>query len=160
MSNHFGRLGSLFLSSSESCYALVEGGSLANVWALEQSRYFTQGYNNLLVLTDHKPLVKLFGDRTLDEIESPCLFWSKQRSLLWKFKIQNKTGKLHLAPDTLSRHPVETHYETEDKVEISSSEILAGVRLPVYSCKSSSWWPPSSCNFFRVREEALKDIKW
>ena len=35
-----------------------------------------------------------------------------------------KPGKLYLAPDAMSHHPVETFYETEDKVEISSSKIL------------------------------------
>ena len=113
--------GSRFLRPSESRYAAVEGESLAIVWALEQSRYFTQGCDNLLVLTDHKPLVKLFGDRTLDEIANPRLFRFKQKSLLWRFKIKNKPGKLHLAPDAMSGHLVETSYETEDEVEISVS---------------------------------------
>ena len=53
----------------------VEGESLAFVWALKQLQYFTQGCDNLLVLTDHKPLVKLFGDRTLDGIANPSPFF-------------------------------------------------------------------------------------
>ena len=60
--------GSRFLRFSLSRYAAVEGESRAIVWALEQSRYLTQGCDNLLVLTNHKPLAKLFGNRTLDEI--------------------------------------------------------------------------------------------
>ena len=73
--------GSHFVTSSELRYAAVKGESLAIVWALEQSQYFIQGCDRLLALTDHKPLVKLFGDRTLGEIENPHLFWLKQRSL-------------------------------------------------------------------------------
>ena len=48
---------SRFLKPSKSQYAAVERESLAIAWALEQSRFFTQGCDNLLVLTDHKPLV-------------------------------------------------------------------------------------------------------
>ena len=51
-----------FLRPPELRYAAVEGESLAIVWALEQSRYFTQGCDSLLVLADHKPLVKFFKD--------------------------------------------------------------------------------------------------
>ena len=57
--------GSRFLSSAEQCYAPVEGEALAVAWSLEQTKYFTQGCRNLLVVTDHKPLVKIMGDRTL-----------------------------------------------------------------------------------------------
>ena len=66
--------GSRFLSPAESRYAPIEGEALAVAWGLEQSRYFTQGCDKLTVVTDHKPLVKIFGDRTLDEIANPRLF--------------------------------------------------------------------------------------
>ena len=51
----------------------MEGESLAVVWSLEQTRYFTQGCSNLIIVTDHKPLVKLLGDRALDEIKNQLL---------------------------------------------------------------------------------------
>ena len=73
--------GSRFLQSAEGRYAPVEGEALAVAWALEQTRYFTQGCDDLVVVTDHKPLVKLLGDRTLDEIANTRLFRSKQRTL-------------------------------------------------------------------------------
>ena len=38
------------------------------MYGLDQTRYFTQGCINLLVVTAHKPLVKVFEDRMLDEI--------------------------------------------------------------------------------------------
>ena len=55
--------GSRFLSSAEQRYTAIEGEALAVAWGLEQTRYFTQGCDNLIVVTDHKPLVKIFGDR-------------------------------------------------------------------------------------------------
>lgn len=52
----------------------IEGKALAVAWELEQTRYFTQGCDNLVVITDHKPLVKNFGDQMLDNItNSPLL---------------------------------------------------------------------------------------
>ena len=50
-------------------------------WDLEQTRYFTQGCDDLLVVTDHKPLVKVLGDRILDEISNTRLFRLKLRIL-------------------------------------------------------------------------------
>ena len=66
--------GSRFLSSAEQRYAPVEGEALAVAWSLEQTKYFTQGCTKLIVVTDHKPLVKILGDRTLDEISNTRIF--------------------------------------------------------------------------------------
>ena len=74
--------GSRFLSTAEHRYVLIEGEALAVDWSLAQPKYFTQGCDNLLVVTDNKPLTKIFGDRTLDEIANPRLFRLKQRTLM------------------------------------------------------------------------------
>ena len=47
--------GSRFLSPAEQRYAAIKGEALAVAWGLEQTKYFTQGCDNLLVITDHKP---------------------------------------------------------------------------------------------------------
>jgi hypothetical protein len=97
--------GSRFLSSAESRYAPIEGEALAVAWSLEQTRFFTQGCADLLVITDHKPLVKIFGDRTLDEIANTRLFRLKQRALPWHFSIGHMPGRTNKAADATSRHP-------------------------------------------------------
>ena len=97
--------GSRFLSSTEQRYAPIEGEALSVAWGLEQSKYFTQGCDNLLVVTDHKPLVKVLGDRTLDEITNPPIFRLKQRTLPWRFEIIHMPGKSNHAADATSRHP-------------------------------------------------------
>ena len=53
--------GSRFLRPAETRYAPVEGEALAIAWSLEQTKYFTMGCDNLLIVTDHKPMTKLFG---------------------------------------------------------------------------------------------------
>ncbi len=97
--------GSRFLSPAEKNYAPVEGEALAVAWALEQTRYFTMGCNDLKVIVDHKPLTKLFGDRRLDEIDNPRLFRLKRRTLMWKFAIEYQRGSSNPFADAMSRHP-------------------------------------------------------
>ena len=97
--------GSRFLSGAEQRYAAVEGEALAIAWGLEQTKYFTQGCQNLKVVTDHKPLVKIFGDRTLDEIPNSRLFRLKQRTLPWHFDVVHMAGKTNHAADAASRYP-------------------------------------------------------
>jgi hypothetical protein len=59
---HVTLVGSRFLSPAKQRYAPVEGEALAVAWALEQTKFFTQGCDDLLIITDHKPLVKIVGD--------------------------------------------------------------------------------------------------
>ena len=119
--------GSRFLRPSETRFAPVEGEALALVWALEQTKFFTLGCDHLLVGTDHKPLTKLFGDRTLDEISNTRLFRLKQRALPWKFEVQYVPGKLNSFADATSRYPaVET---PDDEENTTLTEALSGIRI-------------------------------
>lgn len=111
--------GSRFLSPTEQRYAAIEGEALAVAWGLEQTRYFTQGCENLIIITDHKPLVKIFGDRTLDEIPNSRLFRMKQRTLPWHFEIHHLPGTSNQAADATSRHPSPTG--SEECAEVGSS---------------------------------------
>ena len=115
--------GSRFLSGAEQRYAPIEGEALAIAWGLEQTRYFTQGCPDLLVVTDHKPLTKIFGDRTLDEISNTRLFRLKQRTLPWYFRIAHAPGKSNAAADATSRHP-SIHTPNSDVSFEDCSEVL------------------------------------
>ena len=66
--------GSRFMKKAEANYVPIEGEALAVAWALEQTKFFTLGCDDLTVIVDHKPLTKVLGDRTLDEIPNPRLF--------------------------------------------------------------------------------------
>ena len=79
--------GSRFLSPTKQRYVPVEGEALEIAWGLEHTKYFTQGCDDLVVIIDHKPLTKILGDRTLDEIENSRIFRLKQRTLPRYFKI-------------------------------------------------------------------------
>ena len=58
------------MKTAETRYTPVEGEALAIAWALEDAKYFTLGCDSLIITTDHKPLVRILGDRALDEISN------------------------------------------------------------------------------------------
>ena len=117
--------GSRFLKDSETRYAAIEGEALAVAWALEQTKYFTMGCDNLVVVVDHRPLTKLLGDRTLDEIPNPRLFSLTQRTLPWIYKIFWLPGKGNSFSDATSRHPA-----SDDKhAEINSFLCLVNSKM-------------------------------
>ena len=72
--------GSKFTAGAESWYAPVEGEALAMAWALYKTRHFTLGSKKLTVLVDHKPLLKIMGDRELADIDNPRILNLKQKS--------------------------------------------------------------------------------
>ena len=99
-------VGSRFTPRAESRYAPVEGEALAVVDALDKARHFTLGCTDLIVAVDHKPLVKLFGDRCLDAIPNPRLRNLKEKSLRYRFRVTHIPGLRHAAADAVSRKPV------------------------------------------------------
>ena len=82
--------------------APIEGEALAVAWSLEHTKYFTLGCDDLIVVGDHKPLTKILGDRTLDEIANIRLFRLKQRTLPWIFEIYWMPRKGNSFHDILS----------------------------------------------------------
>ena len=115
--------GSRFLRPAEQRYAPVEGEMLAVAWSLEQTRFFTLGSNRLIVVTDHQPLTKLLGDRTLDEIVNTRLFRLKQRTLQWRFQIFYMPGSGNYVGDATSRHPVSEPFEINAYAMAVSDEL-------------------------------------
>ena len=137
--------GSRFLSPAEQRYAAIEGEALAVAWGLEQTRYFTQGCDNQVVITDHKPLVKIFGDRTLDEITNSRLFRLKQHTLPWRFDIKHLPGRTNHAADATLRHPSPSGSQSSTYPGVSSipdlveSALIASIRQDTQELGTISW---------------------
>ena len=98
-------VGSRFTHAAESRYAPIEGEALAVADALDKARHFVLGCNNLTIVVDHQPLLKIFSDRSLDHISNTRLRNLKEKTLRYRFKIVHIPGAKNRAPDTLSRHP-------------------------------------------------------
>ena len=57
------------------------------------------------MVVDHKPLVKLFGDKRMDDIQNMRLLRLKEKTLQFTFKVIYRPGLTHKGPDFGSRYP-------------------------------------------------------
>ncbi len=105
-------VGSRFTHTTESRYAPVEGEALAVADALDSARHFVLKCRDLTVAMNHKPLLKLFGDRCLEDIPNPRLRNLKEKTLRYRFRMVYIPGTKNLTSDTLSRHPSGTRTPT------------------------------------------------
>ena len=103
-------VGSRFTHAAESRYAPIEGEALAVADALDKARHFVLGCKNLTIAVDHRPLLKIFGDRSLDQICNTRLRNLKEKTLRYHFKMVHIPGIKNRAPDALSRHPTGDHH--------------------------------------------------
>ena len=157
--------GSRFLKKAEQNYWPVEGEALAVKWALEDTRFFTRGCKDLHIQTDHRPLVKLLGNRALDEIDNNRLLSFKEKTMPWRFKIAYVPGCKIPAPDATSRRPDdraeddenESHFIADlnamrvvDEIDHFEEELIAATRSGLAQLHAVTWE--------RVRDETSRDI--
>ena len=77
-----------FLHPSEQNYAPIEGEALAVNWALKKANLFLLGCKEFDIIVDHQPLVKIFGNKSLEGIDNPRLFSMKERTLRYTFNVK------------------------------------------------------------------------
>ena len=80
--------------------------SCAIVYGIKQTQYFTQGDSNLLVVTNHKPLLKVFGDWTLYKATPDYFVLNNKLCNSSWFDIAYSPGKPSYAADSTSRQPL------------------------------------------------------
>ena len=110
------------------------------------------GCDNLIDAVDHQPLLKVLGDRKLEDIKNPRLFNLKEKTLPFKFKMVHLPGRKNLASDALSHgtpgaeklllpDDVHTVSEEHELVNINTrtlrSHILSELRLDTQDVCSS-----------------------
>ena len=117
--------GGRFTTPTESRYSPIEGEALAVVMSLYKARYFVLGCQDLTVAVDHLPLLKVFGDRKLEEIENPRLARLKEKALYFNFNMVHVPGRLHKGADAMSRSPHQT-WDEEQSQEAEVSMIMDG----------------------------------
>ena len=130
---HIVLAGSRHSKPEERNYAPIEGEALAVAWSLEDTHFFTMGCDNLVVITDHKPLVKIFTDRRLDEINNTRLQKFKQRTMRWYFEVEYQPGKSHYFADATCHHPngFEDPESPPTMTDVLEDDIIAAVMVDV-----------------------------
>jgi len=98
-------VGGRFAHPAESRYAPIEGEALAVAYALHQTRYYVLGCTDLIVATDHKPLLQVLNDRSLADIDNRRLLNLKEKTLAYRYTIVHVPGRKNCGPDAASRHP-------------------------------------------------------
>ena len=75
-------VGSRFTHADESRYSPIEEEALAIANVLDKTRFFFLGCSDLTVSVDHKPLLKVPSDRSLEDIPNARLRNLKEKTLV------------------------------------------------------------------------------
>ena len=73
--------------------------------ALDKAIFFALGCTELIVAVDHKPLLKILGDRSLKDICNGRLRNLKERTLRYRFRVVHIPGIRNRVVDAVSRNP-------------------------------------------------------
>ena len=98
-------IGSRFTHAADAWYAPNKGEALAVADALDKARCFVLGCDDLIVAVDHKPLLDLFGDRSLEDIPNNRLRNLKENTIRYRFRMVHIPGIRHRAADCISCYP-------------------------------------------------------
>ena len=105
--------GSRFLSESESRYAMIEIELLAITWSVHKCKLYLLGLPNFKIITDHKPLIPILNNYTLDKIENCRIQRLKEKLSGFSFQAKWCKGKENIIPDALSRSPIAVSTEND-----------------------------------------------
>ena len=147
--------GSRFLSDAETRYAVIELEALSVAWAVRKCHIFLCGLPSFQILTDHRPLVPILNSKTLDEIENPRLQRLRMKiSEAGVFTASWRAGAEHVAPDALSRAPVQ---DPEPGDEVGEDAASLGVCAVVVAELHASG---TDVRLDEVRRAALYDPEY
>ena len=150
-------VGSRFTTPAESRYAPIEGEALAVVDALRKARHFVLGCTDLIIAVDHKPLLKVLSDRSLEDINNPRLLNLKEKTLQFRFRIMHVPGVCHAAADAVSRHPI------SDAREILLPDDIASLASPhdfLMSIRSQDQDETETCACDSHTTKVISAVSW
>ena len=100
------------LTDTEHRYAQIEKEALALTWACERFSEYVLG-KQIQLETDHKPLVPILGNKSLDSLP-PRVLRFRLRLMKFQYTIKHVPGKELYTPDTLSSYlftHLQIHYQ-------------------------------------------------
>ena len=93
---------SRFTHPVEARYTPVDGEALALDYGLSSTRFFVLGCENLTVAVNCRPLLKVFQDRALEDVDNSRLCNLKEKTLRYRFCILHISGVKQKAADATS----------------------------------------------------------
>lgn len=147
---------SKLLKKAENGYAPVEGEALAVAWALKKAKYFLLGAKHFTIQTDHKPLVPILNDKSLESIENGRLLRLKEKVIPYDFTIKHIEGKSNILADTLSRYPVVESLEEDDEFEENFTKELEVASIFAITNSAEAL----SIDIEKLREASLTDDEY
>ena len=99
--------GSRFIDPTESRYAMIELECLGAAWAMKKCKSFLEGLPMFEVVLDHRPLIPILNDYTLDQLDNQRLLRLRLKMSRFSFRARWVPGKENIEADALSRSPVD-----------------------------------------------------
>ena len=144
--------GSRFTTDAESRYSPIEGEATAVAWGLNKSRYFTLGCQNLMVATDHRPLIGIFN-KSMENITNPRLIRIKEKTLMFTFTMIHVPGIKNKGADAMSRSPV---HDACNQATVASIDLELNV-IPFVIIASLSAEDCESTNDYNLQYAGLME---
>ena len=101
------------LTPSEKNYAQHEKEALSIIFGLKKFHKYLHG-RSFKIITDHKPLLGLFGDKPTSPLASARMARWQMVLAAYDYTIEYKRGKEHLNADGLSRLPLPVYQTRQD----------------------------------------------
>ena len=137
-------MGSLFTHNAEVRYVPIEGEALAVVYALQQTRYYTQGGTDLIVATGHKPLLGVLNDRSLTDIANRRFVNLKEKTLPYQFETVHVPGRMNIGADAASRYTSLSQLASSSSIDDQDTAvdvaIVASLVNSLYAVTKVSTW--------------------
>lgn len=117
--------GSRTLKDAELNYSVSEVELLGIQFALKKCRHYVIGNPNLVVFTDHRPLLSVIS-KPLCEVSSTRLQRLRMKISNYSFEIEYRCGKKHYLADLLSRRP---YFFPEDESTMQRKNQICTISL-------------------------------
>jgi hypothetical protein len=82
---------------------MIELECLAASWAMKQCRQFLEGLSNFDLVTDHRPLIPILNEYSLDKLDNPRLLRLRLKMARYNFTARWVPGNRNIEADALSR---------------------------------------------------------
>ena len=113
---------------TESRYAPIEFEALGVAWGVDKCRYFLTGLPEFIIRNDHRTLIPILNNKSLNEIDNPRLQRLVEKLRPYTYRAEHVSGKDNCIADALSRAPVDQPTEEDMLGEEASRGIRQIVR--------------------------------